>query len=70
MKITRHEIDNVTTNTFRIEDPIHGMLVYKEYVNSKGKVIDYNLRKQSGEEITDPAILEVVQAAVDSYLKE
>ena len=65
MNIISQESNSVTETTYFLED--NGKkLVYKEWLNQKGKVIDEVLRDQNGNDIDDPALLERVQEAVDA----
>lgn len=67
MNITSQESNTVTETTYFLED--NGKkLVYKEWLNQKGKVIDEVLRDQNGNDIDDPALLERVQEAVDAQI--
>ena len=67
MNIISQESNTVTETTYFLED--NGKkLVYKEWLNQKGKVIDEVLRDQNGNDIDDPALLERVQEAVDAQI--
>ena len=68
MKIARKISAIVKTETYYIEDPVHGMLVFIDYFNESDKVIDSALRYQTtGESIDDPALFNAAQDVVDSY---
>ena len=50
----------VTHNIFTLD--VDGKdVIYTEFLNDKGKVIDFTLRDGDGNEISDPALLEQIQ---------
>ena len=57
MIITSQESTNVKESTYFLEEDGR-KLVYKEWINGKGKVIDEVLRDHIGNDIDDPALLE------------
>lgn len=56
--------DSITEETFILQDS-EGKLIYKEWLNEKGKVIDFQLRDKDGFSIDDPALVEEVQAFLE-----
>ena len=65
MQITSHTSATITTETYFITTE-QGPVVYTEYLNDKGKVIDCTLRDDDGNNIDDAALLEQVQQFVDN----
>ena len=56
--------DSITEETFILQDS-EGKLIYKEWLNEKGKVIDFQLRDKDGFSIDDPALVEEIQAFLE-----
>jgi hypothetical protein len=67
MELLKHEVHSqVIENTYTIQHPTEGVLVYKEWIDSNGgKCIDYVLRDKDGYEIDDAALMMEVQYFVD-----
>lgn len=68
MKIKNKTVERITTETYEIEydlgvEPLN--LIYIDYLNEKGKVIDSVLRYEDGTNCDDPFILEQIQELVD-----
>jgi len=62
-------IANNTSKTYTIQygdSWLNDYLVYTEWLNDKGKVIDYTLVDQNGKKITDEAIIDSVHEYVDN----
>jgi hypothetical protein len=62
-------IANNTSKTYTIQygdSWLNDYLVYTEWLDVKGKVIDYILVDQKGETITDEALINSVHEYVDS----
>lgn len=70
MELLTNSILKVTEETFFLQDPEGGVLVYKEWSDESGNVIDFVLRSKDGYEIDDPSILERVQTFVDNLRAE
>jgi hypothetical protein len=70
MELLTNSILKVTEETFFLQDPEDGVLVYKEWSDESGNVIDFVLRSKDGYEIDDPSILERVQTFVDNLRAE
>ena len=70
MKLLNRTTSTVTTDTFEI-DHDGRKFVYIEYLNDKGKVIDFALRNQDGEDIArydnGSITLEKIQNFVDNH---
>ena len=67
MKIQNTTCNNSTTYTIQYGDSwLNDYLVYTEWTDDRGKVIDYTLVDQDGKNITDTAIIESVQEYVDN----
>jgi|688.fasta_scaffold175566_5 hypothetical protein len=65
MELLKKEEVNVIENTYTLQDKT-SVFYYKEFINSKGKVVDSFLRDKDGFEIDDPSLLENVQEFIDS----
>ena len=67
MELLKHEVySQAIENTYTIQHPNEGVLVYKEWIDSEnGKCLDFILRSKSGFEIDDPALVEEVQEFID-----
>ena len=67
MELLKHEVySQAIENTYTIQHPNEGVLVYKEWIDSKdGKCLDFILRSKGGFEIDDPALVEEVQEFID-----
>ena len=62
-------IANNTSKTYTIQygdSWLNDYLVYTEWLNDRGKVIDYTLVDQNGKTITDEAIIDSVHEYVDN----
>jgi hypothetical protein len=65
MKINSKTSSTVTKNAFSLD--VDGKkVVYLEYLNEKGKVIDCELHSDKGELINDTALLEEIQDFIDT----
>jgi len=67
MELLKHEVySQAIENTYTIQHPNEGILVYKEWIDSEdGKCLDFILRSKDGFEIDDPALVEEVQEFID-----
>ena len=65
MELLKKEEVNVIENTYTLQDGT-SVFYYKEFINSKGKVVDSLLSDKDGFEIDDPSLLENVQEFIDS----
>jgi hypothetical protein len=67
MELLKHEVySQAIENTYTIQHPNEGVLVYKEWIDSQnGKCLDFILRSKGGFEIDDPALVEEVQEFID-----
>ena len=64
MELLKKEEVNVIENTYTLQDET-SIFYYKEFLNSKGKVVDSFLRDKDGFEIDDPILLEEVEEFID-----
>ena len=64
MELLKKEEVNVIENTYTLQDET-SVFYYKEFLNSKGKVVDSFLRDKDGFEIDDPILLEEVGEFID-----
>ena len=65
MTILNKVESQVTEVVYTIQDET-GVIIYKEWINDSGKVIDAQMQDKDGYQIDDPAILEDIQNLVDS----
>lgn len=63
--LSHSKSDSITEETFILQGS-DGKFIYKEWLNEKGKVIDFQLRDKDGFSIDDPALVEEIQ----SFLEE
>ena len=56
---------SVEEHTYTLQDD-HGKLVYKEWIDDQGKVIDSVLRDKDGYEIEDFELFDQVQKFIDN----
>lgn len=54
----------ITEETFILQHS-NGRLIYTEWLNEKGKVIDFQLGDKDGYSIDDPALVEEIQAFLE-----
>lgn len=64
MELLKKEEVNVIENTYTLQRATL-VFYYKEFINSKGKVIDAFLRDKDGFEIDDADLLEEVEEFID-----
>ena len=66
MKIKNIQDEKITTRSYTIEGTELGTVVYIDYYNEKGKVIDSRLQSDNGYGIEVPALLADVQEFIDT----
>jgi len=68
MELLKHEVySQAIENTYTIQHPNEGVLVYKEWIDSEnGKCIDFVLRSKDGYEIDDAGLVEDIQEFIDN----
>jgi len=69
MEILIKTTDQVTLNTVTMQHPTEGVLVYTEWVNDKGRIMDCEIRSKDGyliEESEDHCLVSEVYQFVDS----
>ncbi len=69
MELLKLETSKVVEEVYVIEHPEHGVIIYKEWLNEKGKCIDCEVRDKSGyrvESDNEAALLEEIQEFVFS----
>jgi len=66
MEILNQTSQQVTENVFILQHPTEGVLIYKEWLNDSGKLIDCELRSKSGYSIDDAALFDEVCEFVDN----
>ena len=66
MEILNHVFYEVVEHCYIIQHPTEGVIVYKEWLDDSGKVIDSELRSKSGYDIDDPILFEEVCEMIDS----
>jgi len=68
-ELLKHETSSeVVEHTYIIQDD-KGKIIYKEWVNDSGKVIDSTLRDKDGYEIDDPELYDQVMEFIDGLLE-
>lgn len=70
MEILTHTENTVVERSFTIQHPTEGVLIYNEWLNEKGKVIDYSLRSKGGYDIDEPELVTEVLEFIDKVLGE
>jgi hypothetical protein len=53
-------------DTYEIQHPVAGKVIYIEHINDKNKLTDCELRDSNGEAIDNASILEEIQEYVDA----
>jgi hypothetical protein len=68
MELLKHEVySQAIENTYTINHPTEGVLIYKEWIDSNGgKCLDFVLRSKDGYEIDDAGLVEEVQMFIDN----
>jgi len=68
MELLKHEVySQAIENTYTIQHPNEGVLVYKEWIDSEnGECLDFILRSKNGFEMMDPSLVEEVQEFIDA----
>ena len=64
-ELLKHEMQEVVEHTYIIQDG-QGKIVYKEWMDSSGNVMDFTLRDKDGYEIDDFGLLEQVHEFIES----
>lgn len=64
------EILNKTTaytreDTYVLEHSKEGVIIYKEWLDDKGKVVDSVVRSKSGHDIEDPILIQEIWEFID-----
>jgi hypothetical protein len=65
MELLKRETMQVREETYIINHPKEGILIYKEWLDSTGKVVDSQLRSKSGYSFEDSIIQQEVWDFVD-----
>ena len=66
MEILIKTTDQVTLNTVTMQHPSEGVLVYTEWLNDKGRIMDCEVRSKDGYLIEDEDLEVEVYQFVDS----
>jgi hypothetical protein len=66
MEILIKTSDQVTLNTVTMQHPTEGVLVYTEWVNDQGRIMDCEIRSKDGYLIEDEDLEVEVYQFVDS----
>jgi hypothetical protein len=64
LSVLNKEEVNVIENTYTLQGK-NSVFYYKEFINSKGKVVDSFLRDKDGFEIDDPILIEEIEEFID-----
>ena len=70
MEILKQTENTVVERSFTIQHPTEGVLIYNEWLNDSGKVIDYTLRSKDGYDIDDSELEVEVLEFIDKVLEE
>jgi hypothetical protein len=65
-ELLKHEtFSELVEHTYTLKDET-GVLVYKEWVDQSGSVMDFTLRNKDGEDIGDPELFDQVMEFIDT----
>jgi len=65
-ELLKHEtFSELVEHTYTLKDE-KGVLVYKEWVDQSGSVMDFTLRNKDGEDIDDPELFDQVMEFIDT----
>ena len=64
-ELLKHEMQEVVEHTYIIQDET-GVVIYKEWIDESGSVMDFTLRDKDGYEIDDFGLLEQVHEFIES----
>ncbi len=65
-ELLKHEtFSELVEHTYTLKDEV-GVLIYKEWVDQSGSVIDFTLRNKDGEDIDDPELFDQVMEFIDT----
>ena len=65
-ELLKHEtFSELVEHTYTLKDEV-GVLIYKEWVDQSGSVIDFTLRNKDGEDIGDPELFDQVMESIES----
>ena len=68
-ELLKHEtFSELVEHTYTLKDET-GVLIYKEWVDQSGSVIDFTLRNKDGEDIDDPELFDQVMEFIDGLLE-
>jgi len=70
MEILTQTENTVVERSFTIQHPTEGVLIYNEWLNDSGKVMDYSLRSKGGFNIDEPELVAEVLEFIDKVLEE
>jgi hypothetical protein len=65
-ELLKHEtLSELVVHTYTLKDET-GVLIYKEWVDQSGSVVDFTLRDKDGEDIGDPELFDQVMEFIDT----
>jgi len=68
-ELLKHEtFSQLVEHTYTLKDET-GVLIYKEWVDESGSVMDFILRNKDGEDIDDPELFDQVMEFIDGLLE-
>jgi hypothetical protein len=68
-ELLKHEtFSQLVEHTYTLKDET-GVLIYKEWVDESGSVMDFTLRNKDGEDIDDPELFDQVMEFIDGLLE-
>ncbi len=66
MDLLNKTTETVTEVTYTLQHPKEGVIVYKEWLNTKGHIVDSTIRSKDGYEIDDPILTAELWDYIDS----
>lgn len=66
MDLLNKTTETVTEVTYTLQHPVVGVVVYKEWLNTKGHIVDSTTRSKDGYEIDDPILTAEIWDYIDS----
>lgn len=67
-ELLKHETTSeVVEHTYTLKDET-GVVIYKEWIDESGSVIDFTLRNKDGEDIGDPELFDQVMEFLEGLI--
>jgi len=61
MQITNKTTEKITTVTYEVTTDYHGDVIYIDYYDENGRVVDSILRDSDGNDMFEPSLMEDIQ---------